>query len=230
MIRVPSSLDVVPLAALQEIAALAPTPASSTSASSAPTDTSREARVHHARVYIAAIPPAIAGHGGDAATFRLCCALTRGFDLAEDEEVFEILTPWNARCEPPWSEKDLLTKIRNARQYGDEPIGGRLRDFPFTETGDAECFVATNGDRTRYDHAQGRWLLTSADGIWLPDPVEQLRRLTVAVMRDRQRRALAIADTDQRKRVLKWCLDGESTRRISTRCAKSGFAPSRMMG
>lgn len=94
-----------------------PEPAGSGATGRSPTD--------RARRYLAALPPAIAGQRGDAHTFRVCCRLVRGFDL-EDEEALALLSDWNARCVPPWSERDLLAKVRRARRYGREPFGGRL--------------------------------------------------------------------------------------------------------
>jgi hypothetical protein len=78
-----------------------------------------------ARRYLAALPPAIAGHHGDRHTFRVCCRLTRGFALSDDEAL-ALLAEWNARCVPPWSERELVDKVRRARRYGREPIGGLL--------------------------------------------------------------------------------------------------------
>ena len=37
-----------------------------------------------------------------------------------------LLTSWNQRCSPPWSEKELRDKLLRARRYGREPIGGLL--------------------------------------------------------------------------------------------------------
>ena len=34
-----------------------------------------------------------------------------------------VLSEWNARCQPPWSEQELLIKVQNARKYGREPLG-----------------------------------------------------------------------------------------------------------
>jgi hypothetical protein len=51
--------------------------------------------------------------------------LVRGFALADDEAL-AVLRDWNARCEPPWSEHELLAKLQHARRYGREPIGGLL--------------------------------------------------------------------------------------------------------
>lgn len=78
-----------------------------------------------ARRYLAAVPPAVSGRGGDAHTFRVCCRLVRGFDLSDDDAV-AALCEWNARCEPPWLERELRQKVANARRYGREAIGGLL--------------------------------------------------------------------------------------------------------
>lgn len=80
--------------------------------------------LERARRYLAAVPPAIQGQGGDAHTFMVACRLLRGFSL-DDATVLALLTEWNAGCVPPWSERELITKIRNANAYGNEPVGGR---------------------------------------------------------------------------------------------------------
>jgi hypothetical protein len=81
--------------------------------------------IERAKRYLASVPPAIAGQHGDVHTFRVCCRLTRGFAL-DDEEALHVLLEWNARCQPPWSEAELLDKLRRAVRYGREPIGGLL--------------------------------------------------------------------------------------------------------
>jgi hypothetical protein len=78
--------------------------------------------------YLESVPPAIAGAHGDQHTFKVCCRVVRGFDL-DDESAIAALLTWNARCEPPWPEAELRRKILGARQYGREPIGGRLRSI-----------------------------------------------------------------------------------------------------
>lgn len=81
--------------------------------------------IRRARRYLSATPGAVAGHHGDDHTFRVCCRLVRGFALA-DEDAFELLSDWNAQCQPPWSERELRAKLRHARRYGREPITGLL--------------------------------------------------------------------------------------------------------
>jgi hypothetical protein len=81
--------------------------------------------VERARRYLDRVPPAIAGQHGDVHTFRVCCRLARGFAL-EDHEALDVLTAWNQRCQPPWSDAELRDKLRRAREYGREPVGGLL--------------------------------------------------------------------------------------------------------
>jgi len=81
--------------------------------------------IDRARRYLASVPPAISGQHGDVHTFRVCCRLTRGFAL-DDEQALHVLAEWNARCQPPWSEAELLDKLRRAARYGREQVGGLL--------------------------------------------------------------------------------------------------------
>ena len=82
-------------------------------------------RVERALRYVARVPPAIAGQHGDVRTFQVCCRLVRGFAL-DDDDALTVLQSWNARCIPPWTDSELRDKVRRARKYGREPIGGLL--------------------------------------------------------------------------------------------------------
>jgi len=81
--------------------------------------------VERASLYLERVPPAVAGQQGDVRTFQVCCRLVRGFALTEDEAL-TALAAWNTRCQPPWTEAELRNKLRSARQYGREPVGGLL--------------------------------------------------------------------------------------------------------
>jgi hypothetical protein len=72
------------------------------------------------------VPPAIAGQHGDVHTFKVCCRLVRGFAL-DDALALRLLTEWNSRCQPPWTEHELEDKLRRAKRYGREPMAGLLR-------------------------------------------------------------------------------------------------------
>jgi hypothetical protein len=81
--------------------------------------------IERARRYLAALPLAVSGQHGDVTTFRACCRVVRGF-LLDDADALALIREWNARCAPPWSERELMDKIRRARRYGREPLGGLL--------------------------------------------------------------------------------------------------------
>lgn len=80
------------------------------------------ARVNHggdvvarARGYLATMPIAVSGQHGHTATFKAATVLAVGFGLS-DETAFELLSEWNTRCAPPWSERDLRRKIAQAHR------------------------------------------------------------------------------------------------------------------
>ena len=83
-------------------------------------------RLARARQFVQSVQPAVSGCHGDLHTFRICCRVVRGFDLSDDEAL-SVMSDWNQRCQPPWSERELLTKVHNARRYGREAWGGLLR-------------------------------------------------------------------------------------------------------
>lgn len=78
-----------------------------------------------ARRYLAAIPPAVSGAGGHAQTFMAASAMVLGFDLSE-ADALTLMTEYNARCQPPWSAKELAHKVRSAASTGTMQRGSLL--------------------------------------------------------------------------------------------------------
>jgi putative DNA primase/helicase len=77
------------------------------------TSNDQERLIERARAYVARMPGAISGQGGHEATFRAALALVKGFSL-NTGTALDILRDYNTRCDPPWSEKELLHKIEDA--------------------------------------------------------------------------------------------------------------------
>jgi hypothetical protein len=73
--------------------------------------------VDRARRYVARCEPAVSGSGGHVATFRVAQVLVRGFALGE-AQALEVLREYNLRCCPPWSERELAHKVRQASRRG----------------------------------------------------------------------------------------------------------------
>jgi hypothetical protein len=69
--------------------------------------------LERARRYIAKCLPAISGQGGHNATFYVAAVLVHGFALGEADALV-LLREFNQRCLPPWSEGELIHKIKSA--------------------------------------------------------------------------------------------------------------------
>lgn len=69
--------------------------------------------LRRAEAYLAKTPPAVSGQGGHNATFHAAMVAVEGFDLSE-ADALQVLSIWNARCSPPWSDRELTHKIQDA--------------------------------------------------------------------------------------------------------------------
>lgn len=67
--------------------------------------------LQRAAAYLDAMPPAIAGQGGDRQTTRAAHAMVKGFGLSPTVALELLLTRFNPRCEPPWKPADIERKI-----------------------------------------------------------------------------------------------------------------------
>jgi hypothetical protein len=86
-----------------------------------------------ASAYLEKIPGAVAGQRGHDTAWKAALAVVRGFRLSEGEAFSMLASEYNPRCEPPWSEKELLHKVRSAMQDATVPFGYLLdaqRDAP----------------------------------------------------------------------------------------------------
>lgn len=64
--------------------------------------------------YLRALPAAISGSGGHNATYYAATALVHGFALTRMDALLLLKTVFNPRCKPPWSERELEHKVREA--------------------------------------------------------------------------------------------------------------------
>lgn len=83
------------------------------SMSQRPTTTTEQFRMQKAREWLGNHGPAVQGSNGSTHTFAAALALLDGFELPE-EIVVELMFEWNACCQPPWNESDLMRKIESA--------------------------------------------------------------------------------------------------------------------
>lgn len=78
-----------------------------------------------ARLYLEKADGAVSGSNGSGTTFRIACTLLEGFALSEDE-AFQAISEWNSKCVPPWEERDLRKKLRDAGERIDRSKIGCL--------------------------------------------------------------------------------------------------------
>jgi hypothetical protein len=90
--------------------------------------------IKRAKAYIEAMPPAIEGQGGDSATFNVAKKLVHDFGLSV-QDALPLMREYNARCIPPWNEKDLLYKLTKAGNLTTTPTPkGALADQSYSIT------------------------------------------------------------------------------------------------
>jgi hypothetical protein len=95
--------------------------------------------------YLQRIDGATSGQGGHPQTWRAALALARGFDLSEEQTFSLLWSEFNHRCSPPWSEKELRHKAKQARNA--KLTAGYLLGDEETET------VTAKADRRRIESA-----------------------------------------------------------------------------
>jgi hypothetical protein len=73
--------------------------------------------IERAQAYLDTCDVAVSGQHGHRTTFIVAQKLVRGFQLSE-EIAYKLMTSWNERCDPPWSERDLKRKVKQAAKAG----------------------------------------------------------------------------------------------------------------
>ena len=76
-----------------------------------------------ARMYLASCDAAISGQGGHNATLHAAHALVVGFALDDVAALGLLMSDFNPRCVPPWTEKELRHKVESALANPQKPMG-----------------------------------------------------------------------------------------------------------
>lgn len=86
--------------------------------------------------FLTAMPESIEGQNGSGRLWAVCMPLVEGFALSP-ADALAAMPPWNARCQPPWSDKELVHALTNASKKagtGANPIGYLLSSSGTTMT------------------------------------------------------------------------------------------------
>jgi hypothetical protein len=78
-----------------------------------------------AAAWLSKVPPAVSGQNGHSTTYTAAVGLVHGFGLSEGEAL-SLLSDWNRSCQPPWSDRELIHKIRDAASKPHDKPAGHL--------------------------------------------------------------------------------------------------------
>ena len=133
--------------------------------------------------------------------FREGCRLReRGIDR---QAINDALLAINQHCCTPPLDTSEVERIATSCASYDV-----ARDiFPTTEAGDAEFFGHYAGDCVRYNFRRGDWLFFQGHH-WRAPTSGEIDRLALSAIRQRQKAALEITDSDQRNKLAKWAHGG----------------------
>lgn len=73
---------------------------------------SKEQRIQS---YLDRCQGAVSGQRGHDHTFRVACAIIKGFNVSSTGEALGYLQSWNSKCDPLWDDDELLHKIQSAQ-------------------------------------------------------------------------------------------------------------------
>jgi len=99
-----------------------------------------------ARAYVATIPGAVSGQGGHDETFRVASLLVNGYALPMGD-ARRLMDEFNARCQPPWSERELEHKLETAAAQG-----GHMTAEGMKPRG---SMLSKRGVRAKFKHPSG---------------------------------------------------------------------------
>ena len=81
--------------------------------------------LERAALWLAKVPPAVSGQNGHSTTYTAAVGLVHGFQLGYGDAM-TLLSEWNLSCQPPWSDKDLAHKLREASSRNHDKPAGHL--------------------------------------------------------------------------------------------------------
>lgn len=123
-----------------------------------------------------------------------------------------------SRGDVPDEDDDYDDDALHADDDGRRSADVRLGRFPRTDAGNAEIFAALYGDRLRYDHRRGEWLIYGPHW-WHPDVDGEVLRLAKEAARKRYLAAMNIADEHDRTAEAKFAIGSENRARIDATLA-----------
>jgi hypothetical protein len=87
---------------------------------------------------------AVQGRGGDDLTFIVAVELVRDLGISPQRTLELLEELWNPHCVPPWSRAELMTKIKNATEHGQNAVGAYASAPPEETFANANLAASTS--------------------------------------------------------------------------------------
>lgn len=91
-------------------------------------------------------PEAVTGEGGDMQTYKLACH-GRNLGISPGLAYGLMLEHYNPRCMPPWTEEELIVKVKNGYNFAQGEVGKDRPEKSFTEL-EKEAYSAITWDKS----------------------------------------------------------------------------------
>lgn len=130
-----------------------------------------ETKIKRARAWLEKVEGAVAGAGGQNKLFYVACRLCQGFLVDTDTAYQTIMTEYNPRCQPAWSEEEVAHKVIDAAQNAGQNAGYMLVDRPgfHKKVNDMQSMEASASDFELDDLIPGP---PAVDDVGQPPPSE----------------------------------------------------------
>lgn len=89
----------------------------------------------------------------------------------------------------------------------------KASSFHTTDTGNAEWLAELYGDRIRYDHLRGRWLVWRKH-YWQEDESGRIYRLAIEAVRELYLQSAKIVKPEERIKLARWAINSEQRNRL----------------
>ena len=143
--------------------------------------------------------------------------------LGYDEILALLIVTNQKRCVSPLPNSDIKKISRSVCKY--EPDDPQLDHFGFkantglnklnrSDAGNAEAIALLFGQKIRYNHTSGRWLIFNGN-IWEVDEKNEIKQFAVQAVRERLRASADINDTQKRERAANHALASENNNRLN---------------
>ncbi len=220
------SPDDIPVAAAPDwLVALIAAVGKGVPAQTATTSSVESQAVRACRAKLESLPAAVAGQGGHNATYRAACVIKRsGVSFAEG---FQLLREYNARCTPPWDEKEIYHKLEDAYTKVDVSpapnvdAGKLAEEVRLTDVGNAKYFARRNRGQILYVPGIG-WHVWSG-GRWQADDAGAIVQTAEETIFDLQAEAAATRNRELARHAAASLTAGRMAAMIETARSEPGL-------